>query len=446
MSRIVLIPPDLSKEQVENTFNTILGELENFPGKEIVREILDTHENNPETVVEKMFDRGVITTSKDIITGRLTPKDIKKHYSAIIQTSGSTGEPKIFPFTFYGDGILLYEHGREILLNEVFERGGTFHSMFPGLPSSSGEIFRNVVEKLYLIDGVSYSIAQIPPMLLTPEGFPILVNRLKRLRPRYIAGLTTHVVQLLTNLPGEVNENVRAVIVGGEQLPRALAEKLFDTLPNLEAIFDVYGSSEFGVPAYAVITRNNLQPRFNLRTGIILAQVEEETRDKKVARIYITKIEPKNYPPLRSSPLGLYLINYDIKDYAILDKENRICSFFRQEDQVSLAGAKLNLGEIAEIAHKFDGIEDFILLYSPISASNQRPKAKIVLGYSKLSQGEDTLKKEFLKTLFEVNNPVNYEVNATKAAELTVELKPINKLREGLPSRQGKPQRLYVVE
>lgn len=445
----VIISPNIDKLQIEKTLETIVNDIPNFPKIEKVREVIEKF-NNPKDMIEYLFREGVITTSKDIAEGRITPENIYDHYAAIVMTSGTTGIPKAFRMTLFGDGLLIYEQGKNVLLHKTIRKLEIIHSLFPSLPSFSGETLRNVVEKLYLIDGISFSIFTIPPTLLAQENLPVLVNRLEKLpdfyKPRCVASLTTHGIQLLENLPKNLSDNIQVLIVGGENLPISLANRILEEFENLKLIADVYGASEFGIPLYRFISKENPNPYYEIKSGLMIANnIEERDDGSIIARIYPTKIEPKNYPQIKKSPLGIYPLNHDIGDYAII-KKGYIYSIFRKEDQISLSAAKLNLNEISEIAFSLPGIKDFVVLYTPLSENNLTPRAKIKLGYSELEEPEDKIAREFLQELFSANNPVNYEVNITKSAKLSVEVVPLHKLRDGLPQYVGKTKRLYIIE
>ncbi|MEM5828465.1 MAG: hypothetical protein QW197_03135 [Candidatus Aenigmatarchaeota archaeon] len=445
---IVRAASDLNKDDI---YLTVKGwEKVPYLKDEIKKRNLDMKDfesMNPQQLVEILFKEGIVTKPENVVNGQLGPSDIDKYFGYLISTSGTTGNPKIFRFTSLGDGLVVYaQTGKDIVI-KYFPENYPVDSAFPPQPSASGVMATHALLHVYLIDGKSYPYRQIPPQLLTPENFKLLVNTLVQRKPRVLIGLTTHVNNMLKALPKDVIKDLEVIVVAGEPY--------FLPIHNIENfdgyVIDIYGAGELGIPLYSIAKAGKEKSLFKLTKGAITLEIKEPfiQPDRHVAEVYVTKFAVNVPGSPRIDPLGLYAINHKIGDIAEINSEGDIVRFLRSNDMISLAGAKLLLSQVADVVSKFSEtypLSDFVVEYYPLSERNPKPRAIIYVGYETEIENKRNLEEEIRQKIFEINHPVNYEVNLTKAAELEVKLIPSKEILQKQYPRPGKTKRLYVIE
>jgi phenylacetate-CoA ligase len=380
---------------------------------------IDPEEMVPKTL-ESLVDELYITPT-DLYKEQLVwPKYIKDNeiYHLILLTSGTTGAPKQIPFTV-DDGKRI---NRQVMpWKEYFEKS-IIASFFPPLPSASGHM---IVEAMK-IARVRY--CPLPIQLLSDRR--LLLNSLERISPKSIWGLPTTLYNISEMLDEKIKKNVEVLLTGGEELSETLANKISEKFNNA-SIIDIYGVSEDGASGYRVY-ENHKFTHFEFPESLIVLKDSEDVPYKE---IYLTKL-------LKESELtGLFLFNYKIRDLAEV-RDDKVVKITRGEDCISLAGAKLHLSQISEIVHKYDELKDYVVIYYPIGEDRKKPMAIIRVGYTQKIPG---IEDEIRSYIYESNNPVRYEVEESKMANLIIEAVEIEKLREGLPSKPGKPKRLYKI-
>ncbi|NJE09089.1 long-chain fatty acid--CoA ligase [Thermococcus sp. M39] len=388
---------------------------------------IDIENLTPETLVSKLDS--LYITPKDLYnTEKVWPSYIKNCdiFYTIVRTSGTTGQPKRIPYTLDDKKRV----ARQFIpwVNKYLEKGDKIASFFPPLPSASGIMGYGGLEEL----GVKAVYYQVPIQFIRMPD--ILISELRHIRPTVLFSLTTTAFLLGLKLPDDIKEDLRVILVGGETLTEELAKATLENFPNA-IIIDTFGTSEDGAVGYRVITKTKTT-KFSFPESIITLKSIEDEEYKEYHKVYITKV-------MKEGELtGLPLFNYDIGDLARVE-DGEIRSIIRVKDAISLAGATLYLDQIISIVHRYPFLVDFVILYYPLSPSNPKPKAIIRVGY--IGEKPAGIEDEIRSLIYEGNNPVRYEVEESKQAELIIEAVPAEKVREGLPQKPGKTKRIFIV-
>jgi len=442
------IANNVSTPQIEETIERIKKEVPYLSSK---LSNLRAEDYKIEDFFKTAFENNIITQPEDLVQLKLSPKSLANELYTVFFTSGSTGNPKPVPYTYFGDGLVNYEQYIETF-KKYFPPKSKIVSLLPMLPASSGEMFKTATVFTKAIDGIGYGWYQIPQSIMAPQYFPILLERIKSLKPRIICGLTTTVYNVLNSLPEEYLKDLEIVAVGAEELPTEVARKIFSLAPNLSIISNVWGTTEAGMVGIENIEKSSLPNRkmeIKNLVALIKLETEEHYANKRVGRIYFTKIEPKDYNiiGIKKAPLGVYLFNHNIGDYVILDDENNILRVFREKDRISLGGAKIDVFDLLNLVNQYEEFRDVVITYYPLSPQNPKPKAIIEIGYSEdLPNPPYEKLREVERKLLETNFPIFQETQITKMAELEFRLVPMKDLIPKLYERPGKPQRIKIVE
>jgi len=442
------IANNISLSQIEETIERIKREVPYLSSK---LGNLRVEDYTIEDFFKTAFENNVITQPEDLVQLKLSPKSLVNELYAMFFTSGSTGNQKPVPYTFFGDGLVTREQYIDTF-KKYFPPGSRIISLFPTLPASSGEMFKTATIFVKMIDGIGYGWYQIPQSLLAPQYFSILIERIKQLKPRIIGGLPTTIYNILNSLPEEYLKDLEVVIVGGEELSTEVARKIFSLVPNLFVISNVWGTTEAGAMGVENIEKSTLPVRkidIKNLVALIKPEADESYNNQRVGRVYLTKIEPKDYSDfgIRKAPLGVYLLNHNIGDYVVLDDENNISRVFREKDVVSLGGAKLYLSSLLDIIHQHEEFVDMVITYYPLSPQNSKPKAIIEIGYAENLPNPPYEKlREVERKVLETNFPVFQETQVTKMAELEFKLVPLKDLIPKLYEKPGKPQRIKIIK
>jgi len=439
----VIVADNISKEQAIGTLEEARNEVQYYSEK---LKNVELNSSDVRKIFSELYNNGVISTPEKLAKGQLTPKNISNHFSYIISTSGTTGEPKRFPYTFFGDGLAVYEAFREYALKD-FEKGSIFTSGLPPPPSISGLWAYTVFFYSSYLDGHPVHINQIPISLLQQQNLPRLIEFFKLSKPEYVGMLLTTLYNVVLLLPEDVRKNIRVVTTGSEEVTTGLAQKILSLLPNAE-IINIYGSSEGGIAAIERINKSTLPSRDMKPThSVFLVLEEEEEASEVIGRLYPTKIIPQGHEKIPKALLGTYLINHDIGDKVRINQDGKIVRIYREtEEGFSLAGAKLHFSQLADIIYSYPEFKDFVAVYKPISPNNPTPELHVKVGYLKSLQKPPVEQlKEAERRLYEINRPVDYEVNVTKMAKIKFELIPEDELEKLMYPKPGKPRRVIVI-
>ncbi len=423
MSIIEGKPGDEIKDDLEYTVRTAV---ETTPFWRKKFEGVDPEEVSPE-LLARLTDRVTIRPHELYLTGEVWPDYIRKPglFYTVMRTSGTTGKPKRVPYT--KDDRIRTGRQLEPWIREYMDSGDRIASFFPPLPSSSGMFAYGGFEAV----NAKTAYYQVPIQYLLDRN--ALLREFEDIKPTSIFCLTATAYNLGLTLPESIKNDIQTIVVGGETLTPELAKATLELFPNA-VIIDNFGSTEDDVTGYRVITRNKSSP-FIFTESIVVLKDDGDGYDQ-YKRIYITKV-------MREGELtGLPLFNYDIGDLARVE-DGKVRNIIRVKDVISLAGAKLHIDQVMEIVYNHPDLLDFVIIYHPLSPQNPKPKAVIRVAYrDKKPAG---IEDEVRELIYEANNPVRYEVEESKQAELVIEAVPLEKLRADLPKRLGKTKRIYIV-
>ncbi|GEM_PF-863288 len=388
---------------------------------------IDIESMTPETLVSNL--NSLYITPKNLYdTEKVWPDYIKNCdiFYTVVRTSGTTGQPKRIPYTLDDKKRV----ARQLIpwVKQYLEKGDRIASFFPPLPSASGIMGYGGLEEIR----AKVVYFQIPIQFIRMPN--LLVNELRAIRPTVLFSLTTTAFLLGLKLPEDIRKDIRVILVGGETLTEELAKATLENFPNA-MIIDALGMSEEGGVGYRIVTKKKTT-NFSFPESIIVLDSIEDEEYKAYHKIYVTKV-------MKEGELtGLPLFNYDAGDLARIEN-GEIKSIIRTHDAISLAGATLYLDQVISIVHRYPFLVDFVIIYHPLSPSNPKPKAIIRVGY--VGEKPVGVEDEIRSLIYEGNNPVRYEVEDSKQAELIIEAVPAEKVRERLPQKPGKTKRIFIV-
>ncbi len=349
----------------------------------------------------------------------------RRVFYTVMRTSGTTGKPKRVPYTV--DDRFRTARQVEPWIREYMDKGDIIASFFPPLPSSSGMFAFGAFEALK----AKSAYYQIPIQYLMNRN--LLLKELRDIKPTALFCLLATAYNLGLILPDDIRADIQTIVVGAETLTPELAKATLELFENA-VIIDNYGSTEDDLTGYRIITKKKTT-RFYFRDSIVILKDTDDVY-KEYKRMYITKV-------MKDGELtGLPLFNYDIGDLAkVVDGE--VKNIIRVKDVVTLAGAKLHIDQLMEIVYNHPDLMDFVIIYHPLSPANPRPKAVIRVAYREKKPAG--IEDEVRELIYEANNPVRYEVEESKQAELIIEAVPMEELRKDLPQRPGKTKRIYIA-
>ncbi|WP_456396073.1 phenylacetate--CoA ligase family protein [Thermococcus sp.] len=358
---------------------------------------------------------------------RVWPDYIRERrvFYTVMRTSGTTGKPKRVAFT--EDDKKRTARQMAPWIDEFLDNGSVIASFFPPLPSSSGMFAFGGLEEFH----AKSAYYQIPIQYL--QNKDMLLKELRDIKPTSLFCLTATAYNLGLILPEDIRKDIQVIIVGGETLTRELAEATLELFENA-VIVDNFGSTEDDATAHRVVKKKSITS-FRIPESILILKDDDDAYPE-YKKVYITKV-------MRDGELtGLPLFNYDIGDLArVVDGEVR--NIIRVKDVISLAGAKLHIDQVMEIVYNHPDLADFVIIYHPLSPQNPRPKAVIRVAYR--DRKPAGIEDEVRELIYEANNPVRYEVEESKQAELIIEAVPLGDLRRDLPKKPGKTKRIYTV-
>jgi long-chain acyl-CoA synthetase len=387
---------------------------------------IEVEEITPQTLAE-IVDRVKVTPSELYNKEGLWPDYIARPrvFYTVMRTSGTTGKPKRIPYT--RDDRIRTGRQLEPWIREYMDKGDRIASFFPPLPSSSGMFAFGGFEAI----NAKTAYYQVPIQYLLDRD--MLLREFEDIKPTALFCLTATAYNLGLTLPESIKNDIQTIVVGGETLTPELAKATLELFPNA-AIIDNFGSTEDAVTGYRVITKKK-GSAFTFTESIVVLKDNGDTYEQ-YKRVYITKV-------MREGELtGLPLFNYDIGDLARVE-DGKVRNIIRVKDVVSLAGAKLHIDQVMEIVYNHPDLLDFVIIYYPLSPENPRPKAVIRVAYG--DKKPAGIEDEVRELIYEANNPVRYEVEESKQAELVIEAVPLEKLRADLPKKLGKTKRIYIV-
>ncbi|WP_461863070.1 phenylacetate--CoA ligase family protein [Thermococcus sp.] len=416
----------IDKEGIEDLNYTLETALKTTPFWKEKFEGVEFDTLTPEALAS-LTDRVYITPHDIYKRDKVWPDYIRERrvFYTVMRTSGTTGKPKRVPYTV--DDRFRTARQVEPWIREYMDKGDIIASFFPPLPSSSGMFAFGAFEALK----AKSAYYQIPIQYLMNRN--LLLKELRDIKPTALFCLLATAYNLGLILPDDIRADIQTIVVGAETLTPELAKATLELFENA-VIIDNYGSTEDDLTGYRIITKKKTT-RFYFRDSIVILKDTDDVY-KEYKRMYITKV-------MKDGELtGLPLFNYDIGDLAkVVDGE--VKNIIRVKDVVTLAGAKLHIDQLMEIVYNHPDLMDFVIIYHPLSPANPRPKAVIRVAYREKKPAG--IEDEVRELIYEANNPVRYEVEESKQAELIIEAVPMEELRKDLPQRPGKTKRIYIA-
>ncbi len=416
----------IDKEGIEDLNYTLETALKTTPFWKEKFEGVEFDTLTPE-VLASLTDRVYITPHDIYKRDKVWPDYIRERrvFYTVMRTSGTTGQPKRVAFTEDDKR----RTGRQMApwISEFLDNGSVIASFFPPLPSSSGMFAFGGLEEFH----AKSAYYQVPIQYL--KNRTMLLKELRDIRPTALFCLTATAYNLGLVLPEDIRNDIQVIIVGGETLTIELAQATLELFENA-VIVDNFGSTEDDVTAHRIVRKGKITSFRIPESIVILKDTDDVYHEYK--KVYITKV-------MRDGELtGLPLFNYDIGDLAkVVDGE--VKNIIRVKDAISLAGAKLHIDQLMEIVYNHPDLMDFVIIYHPLSPANPRPKAVIRVAYREKKPAG--IEDEVRELIYEANNPVRYEVEESKQAELIIEAVPMEELRKDLPQRPGKTKRIYIA-
>jgi phenylacetate-CoA ligase len=380
----------------------------------------------------KAYKAGVDLPSGDLIRqyDELTPDYLSGRFAEELWTSGSGGIPKSILYT---ESDINRSNEQLYFAYDAFglRPGDKMLSLLAPQPFSSGVLNREGV-KYY---GLAYLQA-------TPVPIQFLSKTIERFRPSSIFGLPTRIYGLpieFKSMNVDVRSfNIRKILLGGESVTSERKKKI--SVEWNADVFDLWASTEGSGMAYECIDHSGMhfvEPR------LFLTFVNPETRDEVAGDEYgfdlITTLYEENERP------GRILINYSHGDMSKFISGTCNCGRifkkitppFREDDVVSLRGAKLYVRDVESLLAKlpdFTGEYEAILTFNDATRS---PSLEFRLeSLTDISDKDSTHLNENIRVELFKSNPAALSV--LHAEDIKVTIVPKSNVKSGL----GKPTRL----
>ena len=267
----------------------------------------------------------------------------------VIFTSGSTGRPK---------GVSIRHRAAANLVDAEFDLYGASRPLGPGDRVGAGlsVAFDASVEEMWLAwrSGACLVPLNKADMRSGPDVASVIARR----------GLTvlSTVPSLLMSLTDELPDTLRLIILGGEACPAELVDRL--ARPSRE-VWNTYGPTEATVivcgeklsPGQAITLG---RPIAGLRLAVVTASGEIVSNDGEGELViagtglghYLTEPEPSPFRPLPALGWSRAYFTGDIVRLI----EGEIHYVGRRDDQVKIAGRRIELAEVERVARQIPGV------------------------------------------------------------------------------------------
>ncbi|MEW6734992.1 MAG: amino acid adenylation domain-containing protein, partial [Acidobacteriota bacterium] len=284
----------------------------------------------------------------------------------VLYTSGSTGQPKgtivshqsLVNYLFWVNRILLNEECYNIPFLTRFTFDAFLKQLFAPLIRG---------DKVYLFSDI---VSEAPALvrLLTQEK-DIYLNTVPSL---------WHVVLTQINEIelAPIAENLKGLLLGGEQLPRELVEQTFEKFPEIK-IFNLYGPTETTANATMATVKQSAivtigKPIANTQVYVLDANLqplpvgidgELHIGGEGLAQGYLNcpaLTAEKFIPNPFSTNLGTRL--YKTGDMVRYLPDGNILFIGRIDDQIKIRGFRIELGEIQEVLSNHPDVENAVVM------------------------------------------------------------------------------------
>jgi non-ribosomal peptide synthetase-like protein len=293
-------------------------------------------------------DHGVQTRR----SGHSQPRDPQPDDEAwVIFTSGSTGRPK---------GVSIHHRAAANLVDAEYELYGSSQPLGPGDRVAAGlsVAFDASVEEMWL--AWRSGACLVPLTKADMRSGPDVVEVIRR---RRITALST-VPSLLMSITDELPAHLRLVILGGEACPDVLVQKIAG---GSREVWNTYGPTE----ATVIVCGERLAPDRPVTlgrpiAGLRLAVVDADGR--------IVEDDGEGELVISGAGLGHYLIDPEQSPFRALEPLGWTRAYFtgdivrvtrgelfylgRRDDQVKIAGRRIELAEVERVARQIPGVRD----------------------------------------------------------------------------------------
>ena len=325
------------------------------------------------------------------LSGNLRPVYSKEDLAYIIYTSGSTGTPK---------GVMI---SHESLLNYITWA----KEQYVGND-------RNIVMPFYSSPAFDLTITSIFVPLISGNQIRIYGSKDKHLIEKIIQDnycnlikLTPSHLKIIQGSKALNASNVKAFIVGGEELHSSLAEEITKAAKGKIAIYNEYGPTEATVGCM-IYTYNQSEPYVTVPIGKAIPNMEVYVLDSSlvpvadgvVGELYISGSGLAKGYFSRTDLTDEKFINHPFKvnsklyktgDLAIRMPDKNLVFMGRSDKQVKIRGYRIELGEIESNLTSHPQIKEAVVL-----AEGRQEDKKLVAHYVANTTLEPAELKNFL--------------------------------------------------
>ncbi|MGW0480380.1 amino acid adenylation domain-containing protein [Nonomuraea sp. NPDC003214] len=347
----------------------------------------------------------------------------------VIYTSGSTGRPKGVVIE-HGNAMALLRHEADVYAGEL---GGMLFATSVCFDPSVTQMF------LPLVCGGTVIVAD---NLLALSALPA------RDEVTTVYGAPSALVALLNEpLPA----GVRMVIAGGEPFTRALADRIYAN-PGVRRIVNVYGPTECTVTCTSSEVYRDGEDEPPIGTayaGSLLSVRDAEGRplpDGEVGELWVAgPLVGRGYLNRPELTAERFVTDDDgVRHYRTGDlvrRENGVCHYAgRNDDQVKVAGFRVELGEVQGTLTRYPGVNHAVVL----TRTDARDVRRLV-AYVEPAPGQEPAEAE-LRAWMRERLP-DYMVPSRIAIMERIPLGPTGKVdRAALPALEFAPELGPYVE
>jgi acyl-CoA synthetase (AMP-forming)/AMP-acid ligase II len=303
----------------------------------------------------------------------------------LMYTSGTTGRPKGAILTH---GNILWNLVNTILGRE--EREGEISLVI-------GPLYHTAALNNHFITRVALAGTSILIKDFTPQKVMEIINKEK---VNVISGAPA-MYHLLLSLPYEEydTKSIRKCTTGASILPNETKERLMKLFPNIDGIYDVYGSTEAS-PSIAILkARDSLRKRECVGPPVPFLEVrivDDQGRDVPVGEVgelvcrgpNVMKGYYKDRKATKEALKGGWLHTGDL---GRMDEEGYVYIVDRKKDMIVSGGENIYPREIEELLYHHPKIQDGAVIGIPDPMWGESVKAFVVLKNGEMMQEEEVI-------------------------------------------------------
>ncbi|MEV0197339.1 amino acid adenylation domain-containing protein [Nonomuraea sp. NPDC050691] len=342
----------------------------------------------------------------------------------VIYTSGSTGRPK---------GVVIEHHNVMALLRHEAER---YAGELDGMLFATSVCFDPSVTQMFLplITGGTVIVAD---NLLALPTLPA------RDEVTAVYGAPSALVALLSEpLPART----RMVMAGGEPLTRALVDRIYAN-PGVQRVVNVYGPTECTVTCTSFeVTRDDKgePPIGSAYAGSLLSVRDAEGRplgEGEIGELWVAgPLVGRGYLNRPELTAERFVTDEDgVRHYRTGDlvrRENDVYHYAgRNDDQVKVAGFRVELGEVQGTLTRYPGVN-----HAAVLTQDDAREVRRLVAYVEPAAGHDDLREDALREWMRRHLP-DYMVPSRIAVMDRIPLGPTGKIdRSALPPMEFAPE------